>query len=115
MQLDSDVKPKSLALNTFKVCTQNGCIAGPSGVVGFVSYFTTSPVNILIPAALELGSGPPFLVALTPCSEMMKKLPAHVVIAARLGKSGRWEKSILCHLTITLWTVSLKGNGGTEQ
>lgn len=116
MQLDSDVKPKSLALNTFKVCTHNGCIARPSGViVGFVSYFTTSPVNILISAALELGSAPPFLVAPTPClsSEMMQ--PAHVVIAARLGKSGRWEKSILCHLTITLESVIFQGNGGTEQ
>lgn len=113
MQLDSDVKPKSLALNTFKVCTQNGCVAGPSGViVGFVSHFTTSPVNILIPAALELGSGPPFLVTTTPClgSEMMQELLAHVGIAARLGKSGRWEESILCHLTVTL-----QGNGGTEQ
>lgn len=113
MQLDSDVKPKSLALNTFKVCTQNGCVAGPSGVtVGFVSHFTTSPVNILIPAALELGRAPPFPVAPTPCpsSEIMQELPAHVVFAARLGKSGKWEKRILCHLTVTL-----QGNGGTEQ
>lgn len=85
--------------------------------MGFVSYFTTSPVNILIPAALKLGSGPPFLVAPTPClsSEMMQELPAHVVIAARFGKTGRWEKNILCHLTVTLQTVPLKGNGGTEQ
>lgn len=69
--------------------------------MGFVSHFTTSLVNILIPAALELGSGPPFLVTTTPCpgSEMMQELPAHVRIAARLGKSGRWEESILCHLT----------------
>lgn len=104
MQLDSDVKSKSLALNTFKVCTQNGCVAGPSGViVGYVSRFTTSPVNILIPATLELGSGPPFPVAPTPClsSEMMQELPAHVVVAVRPGKSGRWEKSILCHLTVS--------------
>lgn len=116
MQLDSDVKPKSVALNTFKVCTQNGCVAGPSGViVRFVSHFTSSPVNILIPAALELGRGPPFLVTPTPCpsSELVQELPAHVVFAARLGKSDKWEKGILCHLTVTLQSVTLQGTGGT--
>lgn len=80
--------------------------------MGFVSHFTTSPVNILIPAALELGSGPPFPVTPTPCrgSKIIQELPAHVGIDERLGKSGRWEKSILCHLTVTL-----QGNRSIEQ
>lgn len=102
MQLDSDVKPKSLALNTFKACTKNGCNAGPGGVIGrFVSNFTSSPINTLIPAALGEGREPPCPVAPTPCPspETLQELFSHVAFAAKLGRSDKWEKSTLCHLT----------------
>lgn len=42
-----------------------------------------------------------------PSSEMLQELPSHVVFAwvfacgmARLGRSDKWEKSTLCHLTV---------------
>lgn len=68
MQLDSDVKPKSLAFNTFKDSAKNGCKAGPNEViVRFVSDFTSSPIDTLIPAAL--GEAP------TPCPSSESHLP----------------------------------------
>lgn len=111
MQLDSDVKPKSLALNTFKACTKNGCDAGPSGVIGrFVSDFTSSPINTLIPAALGEGREPPCPVAPTPCLsyEILQVLPSHVVFAGKLGTSDKCEKkNLVPHYS--------QGKGGTEQ
>lgn len=101
MQLDSDVKPKSLALNTFKACTKNGCDAGPGGVIRrFASDFTSCPFNTLTPAALGEGRGPPCPMAPMPClgSERLQDLLSHVVFAAKLGMSDKQEKSTLCQL-----------------
>jgi len=102
MQLDSDVKPKSLALNTFKACTKNGGNADPSGVIErFVSDFTSSPINTLIPAAPGEGRGPPCPVAPTPCpsSQMLQDLSSHLVFVAKFGTSDKWQKRALCHHT----------------
>lgn len=90
MQLDSDVKPKSLAFNTFKDSAKNGCKAGPDEViVRFVSDFTSSPIDTLIPAAL--GEAP------TPCPSSKSCLPTwYLLQILREVINGR--KSTPCHL-----------------
>lgn len=103
MQLDSDVKPKSLTLNTFKACIKNGCDTSPNGVIKrFVSDFTSRPINTLIPAAQGEDMGPPChggAPMLASALKTLQELPSHVVFAAKVGRSDKWEKSTLCYLT----------------